>query len=221
VHRQPAKLAAPAILVAALAAVAVGCGGSSNGPSVASLGTTPSTTTTTAGGTALPPASGGAQSRGSFSAKMAGGEAFSACMRAHGEPNFPDPGAQGTISINSASGIDPGSPKFQSAQHACAKLLPGGGRPPSPAQQAAMQRQALRFSACMRAHGEPKFPDPDFKDGGVAIRIGAGTGIDPRSPLFQAAQTACQSELPGLKTRTAGAAGGGNGRIASAGAGGQ
>jgi hypothetical protein len=212
------KLAASAALVAGLAVLASGCG-TSKGPSVASIGTTPATTTTTAGGTAPAPASGGAQSGGSFSARIAGGAAFSACMRSHGEPNFPDPDAQGAISISSASGLDPGSAKFQSAQRACAKLLPGGGRPPSPAQQAAMQRQALRFSACMRGHGEPNFPDPDFKNGGVGIHIGAGTGIDPRSPQFQAAQKACQAELPGLKTRTAGAVGGGGGKIASVGAG--
>jgi hypothetical protein len=136
-------------------------------------------------------------------------------MRAHGEPNFPDPGPQGDITIGSSSGVDPGSAKFQSAQRACAKLLPGGGRPPSPAQQAAMQQQALKFSACMRSHGVPKFPDPDFKNGGIGIHINASTGIDPRSPEFQAAQTACQSELPGLKTRTAGAVPSGNVKVTS------
>jgi hypothetical protein len=192
--------------VVGLAILASGCGAGSKNPSVASLGTTPATTTTTAdaGGAAAPPASGGARS--GFSAKILGSTAFSSCMRSHGEPNFPDPGANGAIQINSGSGIDPGSQQFQSAQRACGNLLPGGGQPPSPAQQAAMERQALKYSVCMRAHGEPNFPDPHFGGGGVQIRISAGSGIDPHSPQFQAAQKACQNDLPGLRSRTGGAA---------------
>jgi hypothetical protein len=46
----------------------------------------------------------------------------------------------------------------------------------------------------MRSHGVPNFPDPQFSGGGV--RIG-GTGLDPNSPQFTAAQKACQSKLPG------------------------
>jgi hypothetical protein len=64
-----------------------------------------------------------------------------------------------------------------------------------------MRAQALAFSACMRAHGEPNFPDPQFGNGAsgmkVAIRIGSGSGIDPRSAQFQKAQQACQGKLPG------------------------
>jgi hypothetical protein len=122
---------------------------------------------------------------------------FASCMRTHGEPNFPDPDAQGNLTINPSSGIDPSSSRFQAAQHACAKYLPNGGQPPSPAQQAKMQQQALKFSACMRAHGVPKFPDPQFGNGKIGIRIDPSSGIDPRSPQFQAAQKACASELPG------------------------
>ena len=122
---------------------------------------------------------------------------FASCMRTHGEPNFPDPNAQGQLSIDSSSGIDPSSSQFQSAQRACAKYLPNGGQPPSPAQQAKIQAQALKFSACMRAHGVPRFPDPQFGNGKVSIHIGSGSGIDPQSPQFQAAQQACASELPG------------------------
>jgi hypothetical protein len=138
---------------------------------------------------------------------------FAACMRSHGVPNFPDPNAQGVISGNSSSGLDPSSPQFQQAQQACAKDLPNGGTP-SPAQQAQMRHQALAFSACMRAHGVPKFPDPQFGSGGrVTMRIDASSGIDPRSPQFQAAQKACQSLLPGKAGATsrgaAGQAGGG------------
>ncbi len=82
---------------------------------------------------------------------------FAACMRKNGEPSFPDPNAQGQITVN----IDPGSAQFQKAQQACRKLLPNGGAP-SPAQQAKARRASLAFSACMRSHGEPNFPDPQF-----------------------------------------------------------
>jgi hypothetical protein len=55
--------------------------------------------------------------------------AFSRCMRAHGVTSFPDPtfSASGAVGINfdRASGIDPSSPAFQSAQKVCGKN--GGG----------------------------------------------------------------------------------------------
>ena len=41
---------------------------------------------------------------------------YAQCMRASGEPNFPDPNAQGAFSFGSAQGIDPRSAQFQAAQ---------------------------------------------------------------------------------------------------------
>jgi hypothetical protein len=64
-----------------------------------------------------------------------------------------------------------------------------------------MQAQALKFSSCMRSHGEPNFPDPTFSGGGVSLKISASSGIEPTSPQFQAAQKACQKNLPGVITR--------------------
>ena len=61
----------------------------------------------------------------------------------------------------------------------------------------------LALSKCMRAHGVTHFPDPS----GHGINIG-GTGVNPRSPAFQAAQTICFKLLPG---------GGPQGRPATAG----
>jgi hypothetical protein len=120
-------------------------------------------------------------------------------MRSHGVPNFPDPSSGGRLSVGPGSGIDPNSPTFQAAQRACQKELPNGGRP-SPQQQAKMQKALLAFSACMRSHGIPDFPDPTFPTGGGAqlrIRSGSGSDLNPQSPRFQAAQTACQGNLPG------------------------
>ena len=45
----------------------------------------------------------------------------------------------------------------------------------------------------MRAHGVPNFPDPSGSGGGIQL----GSGINPRSPGFQSAQSACQKLLPG------------------------
>jgi hypothetical protein len=53
----------------------------------------------------------------------------------------------------------------------------------------------LDFTRCMRAHGV-NLPDPQFstKAGGGTVRVG-GQGVDPNSPAFKAAQTACQPLL--------------------------
>ena len=50
-----------------------------------------------------------------------------------------------------------------------------------------------KFSACMRKHGVTSFPDPN---GQGQISISSGMGIDPGSPTFNSARTACQKLLP-------------------------
>jgi hypothetical protein len=188
------RVALPLSLVGLLVA---GCGSTSKSPAVASLGgaatTTSSSATAPSGGTA----SGGGGGR-QLQMKMQGGLKFSQCMRAHGVPNFPDPTAQGGISITSASGIDPSSAAFRSAQRFCRKDLPNGGVP-SPQQIAKAKRAALAFSACMRAHGLKDFPDPVFSSSGGAIRLsingGKNSDLDPSNPTFQRAQTACGGKL--------------------------
>lgn len=42
-------------------------------------------------------------------------------MRAHGEPNFPEPNSQGLVTFK----IDPNSPQFQKAEKACQKANNG------------------------------------------------------------------------------------------------
>lgn len=131
---------------------------------------------------------------------------FSACMRKHGATNFPDPNSEGVIQFGSGLGIDPKSPTFQSAQTACQKLLPNGGQP-TPQQQAQMQQQMLALSKCMRAHGIKDFPDPG--NGGLQLRGGPGSDLNPDNPQFQAAQKACQGNLPFKGSRTGGTSAGG------------
>ena len=131
-----ARPALAAAVLASLGLLVAGCGGGKPGASVASLGTT---TTAGTGTTANTP--GGSSSAGGAPAPggggrlvMAGGNVqamtrFAACMRKNGVPNFPDPNAQGQISISSAGGIDPGSAQFQHARQACQKELPNRGAP--------------------------------------------------------------------------------------------
>ncbi len=123
---------------------------------------------------------------------------FAKCMRANGVPNMPDSGK-----ITPSSGIDPSSPAFQQASHACRKLLPGGGPPAHPSEQ---QKQHLVETAqCMRAHGVSAFPDPitatkppaNPQDYSIAEGIGdlwllVPSTIDVNSPAFQQAARACE-----------------------------
>lgn len=187
------RLWARAAAVAALGLGAAACGGGAS-PTVAHLGAT--TSTTAAGGAA---GSGGRPSQ-------AQAERYSTCMRSHGVPAFPDPtaGPNGgfgfAIRGGPGTGIDPSSSTFQAAQNDCKSLLPnkGVGKQLTAAQQQAF----LNWAACIRAHGMPNFPDPDFSGGGVRISIGTGnvggsaSGPSGPPPQLQAAQKACQSKLP-------------------------
>ena len=69
----------------------------------------------------------------------------------------------------------------------------GGRRRPVPVGMNVGTKDGPKFSACMRKHGITNFPDPSST--GV-ISIHSGMGIDPSSPTFQSARTACAKLLP-------------------------
>jgi hypothetical protein len=198
------RAVAVALALATLGILAAGCGGKgSPNAGVASLGGTTTTSSSNDSGSA---GSGGGTSSGggggssSFGVNMSVNGAsrrqviaFAQCMRTHGVPNFPDPSSDGSFHFN---GSPKDQPKFLSASQKCHKLLPAG-KPPSPAQQQKMKEAGLKFSACMRSHGFPSFPDPTFSNGGMQLRLNKGAGMDPNSPRFQSAQRACQSFMPG------------------------
>src|SRR5262249_40075528 len=120
--------------------------------------------------------------------------AFSACMRKHGLPNFPDPKAVGhgySLTIGNENGLDPNSPQFKAAQQVCKKLLPNGGGQ-SPQEQTKQLHEALKYAACIRSHGMPDYPDPKAVSGG-----GIELGEAPNAPQFKIAQRACGHLLPG------------------------
>jgi hypothetical protein len=135
------------IIAAALALLASACGGGSQ----AGSGGSP----TAAGSPNSPPA-----------------VAYSACMRSHGVPNYPDPGSSGLLPKGDAQQFGVSAPQYQAAQQACQPVLPTGGSiqqqdhlcmqnsdcPPALVQQ--MMAADLKLARCMRAHGVPNFPDP-------------------------------------------------------------
>ena len=115
---------------------------------------------------------------------------YAECMRKNGVPAFPDPDPNGRslITGKQGGGMDPASPQFKAAEQACKAFAPqgvvGGGK---------ADPGMLKFSQCMRKNGVPNFPDPQ----GGKLLMKQGSGIDPNSPQFQAAQKTCQKLLPG------------------------
>lgn len=185
----------PIVIVPLLVA---GCGGNAPPPGVAS---TASSTTSPGGSSAA--GSGSAAAQAARAASQ--GVAYSACMRAHGVPGFPDPHVSSNGNGVSESQAAPAgavrnNPRFNSAQQACRKLLPRGG--PESGHRISPQEQAqyLKLVACMRSHGLPSLHDPTFANGQVQIP----GGVDHSSPQFKSAEQACQSLIP------AGAQGGGS-----------
>jgi hypothetical protein len=201
--------------VAGVLLVVAGCGGSSS-PSVAHLASNKDP----AASNSSESSGGGSSSPGSSASDQQKMVAFAQCMRSHGVPSFPEP-QEGHFQFKGAPGPGdkggpggPGGAQFEAARRDCQKLLPNGGEP-TPQQRAAMQERALKFSACMRSHGVPNFPNPTFEGNGARLTLHAGGpgSIDPKSPQFQSAQKACRSYFgpPGSKGGPAPPGGGAQG----------
>jgi len=200
-HRCGLLLTSVSVLALALAA----CG--SNGTSVANLGSTKPSQSLSSGsppGASLSsgnPGGGSPHTRAQIQMSgLSGSKAiqFSACIRAHGVPDFPDPNAQGVFSLSGSDASLPQAPQFQAASKVCRSETHLHTAPASAAQQAERLAQLLKYSQCMRSHGVTNFPDPTTFGGGVSLRVNAGPGgVDASSPIFQSAQSACASLQPG------------------------
>jgi len=125
--------------------------------------------------------------------------AWSACMRSHGVPTFPDPDSSGRIQIPSS--IDDRLPTVRAAYRACRSLAPSEGSLTGQG-DTLQQDRLLAFAKCRRSHGVPNFPDPQVVNG--HIRIGFTPGqIDPSSPIITAAMATCRSTLGANSARGA------------------
>jgi hypothetical protein len=119
--------------------------------------------------------------------------AFASCVRTHGVTSYPDPQVTSSgnhVSVKISPGAaDPNSSAFKTANQACHHLLPNGGLPAYAS--SGQLAQDVTFADCIRAHGDPGFPDPDH-DGVFTLPA----GIDPQAPQVLRAQHACTSVEP-------------------------
>jgi hypothetical protein len=72
------------------------------------------------------------------------------------------------------------------------------------------QDQDLRYTQCMRSHGVTNFPELGGNNPGGVQKSITQLGIDPNSPTFQAANSACQKYVPRIGNSTQGPSSGAN-----------
>ena len=101
--------------------------------------------------------------------------------------SWPGP-SRGTVS---SGGNSTGTPQPGSVQSAGQGVTTGGG------ERSAGTSFSPAFADCMRAHGVPKFPDPDSK----ASQFGPGSGVDPASQAFQVALNGLKRHSPAPPAR--------------------
>jgi hypothetical protein len=149
-----------------------------------------------AGITLLAAACGGGGSSDAGESNYQKALAYAQCMRAHGEPGFPDPTSNGNLIINGRKDHLNGA-LMNSANKACQHLLPPS-KPLTAAQQRTLTSQALKYVACIRAHGIPDMPDPVVNAQGIQLQgPPGGQPGGPNATQFQAAQRACRKLAPG------------------------
>jgi hypothetical protein len=131
--------------------------------------------------------------------------AYAHCLTSHGVPDvsvssgdtLTIKSANGQMTMRGDGGIPPEVadrvPALESAAKACNSLLPNdGGGPPSGPVSAHDLQEVLKYAQCLRKHGVPNMPDP-ASNGQFDL---GGTGINPQSQQFEAAQQDCKSEIP-------------------------
>ncbi len=134
---------------------------------------------------------------------------YAACVRAHGVPDFPDPGSAkfgGTVSLKGGKATVDGHPLsesaavVQSATGRCAKDVASSYGPRySAAQLARIRTGALAMSKCMRAHGLSSYPDLSVSPGpgghGFVVGIPGLSHAQVTSPAFKRANITCSRLL--------------------------
>lgn len=117
------------------------------------------------------------------------------CLREHGI-DAPDPKPGGGFEVRGRPG-DEG--RLERAEKDCKHFLDDVPPPKaSKQQQAEMADQALAHSRCIRAHGVPKFPDPQIDaEGRMTMKI--TPDIAPDNATLRRAEEACRSTQPQFK----------------------
>ena len=160
-------------------------------------------------------------STGSHGSPNAGGSTvaaslvrYSACMRSHGVPNYPDPDSSGQLPKPDAHHLGVSSSQLRASQQTCQHLLPNSGDainassvqqcmeaddcPKSLVQQVLDEERS--FAQCMRSHGVPNWPDPITDSQGrpvFAISI-SKDGFNPYSKPIWAKGNECSHVMPDL-----------------------
>jgi hypothetical protein len=172
-------LAALAV-VAMVAVVSAGCGG-----------------TRSSGGTSTAPPAGntGTGSSGGNSTATTRKKAvkFAECMRANGVSAFPDPDATGALTIDAVangSSLDTSSAAFEQAMSACKDLEPPGFT--GHERNAQEQEGALKFAQCIRDHGVKDFPDPDKDQPLIDTRRIPSAATEGGMSILHAAMQKCR-----------------------------
>ena len=188
---RPSGTAAAAIATTVLALLTVACGGS-NSPGAAGRGSPGNSIVTSA-------------------------VAYSACMRSHGVPSYPDPGSDGNLPKGSAQAFGISNSQYQAAERACRHLLPSSdtgftasltqcletGDCPHDVVQRALT-EGLRFARCMRNQGVPNWPDPTIDSIGRPSFQTTAAGISiaaTRSPQMLSKIGHCQNQPGGVLLR--------------------
>jgi hypothetical protein len=183
----PQRAGVLALTVGIVLLVAACGGGSSN--------TDPSLTTGGPSSTGIRSAGSGGSSSTGRSTQGQQNLAFAQCMRSDGVTDFPDPDSNGQFGKISAQLED--SPQFGTSYNSCKHLLPGGGV--SKSQQDLSQ--LLKFAQCMHAHGVPTYPEPSanvdpYSITNTSVNALREAGVNPNSPVVQAALRACERANP-------------------------
>jgi len=115
---------------------------------------------------------------------------FTACMKEQGvdvQMGSAEQGEGDPVRVSPGAGGEQDPKKVEAAMEKCKQYAPSGG---DPAKVDPAQLEAQRnLAKCLRENGLPDFPDPDA-DGKMSAQ--QGSGIDPHSDAFKAAQRKCQ-----------------------------
>jgi hypothetical protein len=181
---QITSTARPLLLAAGAALLLAGCGSANNDNATTSSGSAPSKNI------------------------VSDAYRFSACMRGHGIPSYPDPHVVISKPGEQAIGIRPipqsiaSSPQFKAAQESCKGIMPppeNGSAKEQGEQGHARAQTLLAFAQCLRTHGVPGFPDPTAQ-GQLTPEMIHAAGVDLQAPSLLVAAKACVGVTHGAIT---------------------